>query len=82
MEEACNDKTTFVCKYGTYQFEVMPFGLMHAPATFQKMMDRLFQDMDFVRLYLDDIVIQSKSIAEHLSHLDAMLAKLASHGLV
>ncbi len=44
-------------------------------------MDRLFQGMDFVCVYLDDIVIHSKSVAEHLSHLNAMFAKLESHGL-
>ena len=35
----CREKTTFVCRYGTYQFIVMPFCLMNAPATFQRMME-------------------------------------------
>ncbi len=64
--------TTFVCKYGTHQFEVMPFGFVNVAATFPRMMDRPFQGMDFVRVYLDDIVVHSKSIEEHLMHLEAM----------
>ncbi len=55
---------------------------MNAPATFQRMMDRLFQGMEFVRVYLDDIVIHSKSIEEHLFHLEEIFKKLATHGLV
>ena len=59
MEENCKEKTTFICRYGTYQFEVMPFGLMNAPFTFQRMMDQVFQNLGFVRVYLDDVVVYS-----------------------
>ncbi len=58
----------------------MPFGLVNAPATFQSMKGRLFQGMKFVCVYLDDIVVHSKSITEHLTHLEELFKKLASHG--
>ena len=39
MDEACKEKASFICQYGTFQFEVMSFGLMSSQATFQRMMD-------------------------------------------
>ena len=39
LSEEGKEMTTFVCRFGTFQFEVMPFGLMNAPSTFQRMMD-------------------------------------------
>ena len=59
----------------------MPFGLMNAPATFQRMMYHLFGDMALVKVYLDDIVIYSKDLMEHLTHLEQVFARLAKHGL-
>lgn len=64
MSESCKEKTTFVCRCGTYQFDVMPFGLMNAPSTFQRMMDRLLGIFPFVKVYLDDLVIFSRDIKE------------------
>lgn len=54
IDEKCKEMTTSVCRYGTYKFEVMPFGLMHAPSTFLRMMDIVFRALPFVRVYLDD----------------------------
>eukprot|EP00737_Agarophyton_chilense_P002014 gb/GEZJ01002279.1/.p1 GENE.gb/GEZJ01002279.1/~~gb/GEZJ01002279.1/.p1 ORF type:complete len:384 (+),score=41.68 gb/GEZJ01002279.1/:2514-3665(+) len=68
MSEACKEKTTFVCRYGTYKFEVMPFELMNAPSTFQRMMDEVLRDLPFVMVYVDDVVISSKTMEEHLAH--------------
>lgn len=48
LGEGCKEKTTFVCRFGTYQFEVMPFGLMNAPSTSQRMMDQIFRDLSFL----------------------------------
>ena len=79
MEEAYKDKTTFICRYGTFKFEDMPFGLINAPATFQHMMDTLLKNLDFVRLYIDDIVIHSRTEHDHSVHLRETSKLIAAH---
>ena len=59
----------------------MPFGLSNAAQTFQRLMDSLFRDFPFVFIYLDDMLIFSRSRSEHLCHLDTVLAVLAENGL-
>ena len=59
MANECKEFTTFVCRFGTFKFEVMPFGLMNAPSTFQRMMDVILAGLKFVRVYLDDVVVLS-----------------------
>jgi len=81
MNEACKEMTTFICKFGTYQFEVMPFGLMNSQATFQRMMDRILLKVENVRCYVDDIVVFSATIQEHLIHLETVMELLKKHGL-
>jgi hypothetical protein len=53
----------------------MPFSLFNAPATFQRLMDEVFRGIlwKFVMVYLDDIIIYSKSFEEHLEHLCIVL---------
>ena len=60
-------KTAFNTRYGLYEFKVMTFGFSNAPPTFMRAMNYLFQEwLDvFVLLYLDDILVYSKSEAEH-----------------
>ncbi|GBG75313.1 hypothetical protein CBR_g19945 [Chara braunii] len=74
-------KTTFQTRYGLYEFVVMPFGLCNAPGTFQHAMDRIFHDYldKFVTVYLDDILIFSKTVEEHVAHLDKVLGLLRQH---
>ena len=81
MEEACKDKTTLRRRYGTFKFEVMPFGLTNMPETFQRMMDTLLKNLDFVRVYIDDIVIHSKTEDDHLENLRETLKLTVAHGL-
>ena len=82
MAEDSREKTAFITPQGLFQFTVMPFGLQGAPATFQRMMDRLVASMAaFCAAYLDDLVIFSNSWEEHLSHIDHVLTALRGAGL-
>ena len=76
-------KTTFTCKYRLYEYTVMSFGLTNAPAFFMHLMNKVFMDyLDvFVVIFIDDILIFSKSEAEHEVHLKLMLQRLREHQL-
>ena len=75
-------KTAFTTPFGLFQFQRMPFGLQGAPATFQRMMDRLLEGLrEFSGAYLDDLVIFSRSWEEHLQHLGTVFARLWEAGL-
>ena len=75
-------KTAFITPFGLFQFRKMPFGLQGAPATFQRMMDRLTQGLQgFVAAYLDDLVIYSDSWEDHMQHLRQVFCRLQDAGL-
>ena len=65
-------KTSFTCRYGTFQFLVMPFGLSTAPATFQRMVNTIFFELldRGVIVYLDDILIYTNTVDEHIKLLN------------
>ena len=71
-------KTSFACRYGTFQFTVMPFSLSTAPATFQRMMNTIFFELlDLgVLVYLDDVLIYSKTFDEQIILLDKVFKLL------
>ena len=75
------DRTAIILPFGTYEYLRMPFGLAYAPMTFQAAMQRLFMHLDFVRVYLDDILIASKTWEEHVQHVAQVLATLQKNGL-
>ncbi|CAL5371561.1 unnamed protein product [Camellia sinensis] len=83
VAEGDESKTTCVTRYGSFEFLVMPFGLTNAPATFCNLMNDVFNDYvdQFVVVYLDDIVIYSESLEDHLSHLRKVFSRLREHQL-
>jgi len=78
MDERDKDKTTFVTRRGTFCFNVMPFGLCNAPATFQRLMDCTMRGLNYevCLIYLDDIIVFSPDVATHLERLEVVLACL------
>lgn len=83
MHEADKEKTAFATPDGLYEFNVMPFGLCNAPATFERMIDTVLRGLKWKTClcYLDDIVIFSSTFAQHLQRLDEVLTCIASAGL-
>jgi hypothetical protein len=76
-------KKAFTCKYGLYEYTVMSFGLTNAPAFFMHLMNKVFMDYldTFVVIFIDDILVYSKSEAEHEKHLRLVLQRLREHEL-
>ena len=76
-------KTTFSSPWGLFEFKIMSFGLVNAPATFQRLMGNLFREeiFKYVVVYLDDILVFSKNEEEHLLHISNVLGKLRAAGV-
>jgi len=75
--------TAFRTRYGHYEYKVMPFGLVNAPATFQAMMNTIVREfLDHgVVVYLDDVLIYSITMDEHKALDKQVLARLERHDL-
>ena len=81
MKEEDVHKTAMVCRYGSYEWTVMPFGLMNAPAVAVRFGQRIFHDFldRFMALFLDDLLIYSKTIEEHLEHIEKVRKRLEEY---
>jgi hypothetical protein len=81
------EKTAFVTPQGLYEVLVMPFGLTNAPAVFQRLMQKVLAGLnpeagpDFVAVYIDDVLIFSHTVTEHLEHLRAVIQRIEEAGL-
>ena len=78
MKEQDIPKTAFRMQRGQFEFLVMPFGVVNAPATFQRMMNSLFkEELDaFVLVYLHDILVFLQTLEDHIRHIRIALQKM------
>lgn len=76
-------KTAFTCSRGLFEFVRLPFGLSNSPASFQRVMDTILADVKhkFAMAYMDDVIVFSNTIEEHVDHLNIVLQKLWDAGL-
>ena len=78
------EKTAFICSDGLYESTAMPMGLNNSPATFQRLMQRVIPAnirASHALVYLDDIIVFSKTFDEHLKHLDEILGLISNANL-
>jgi Reverse transcriptase (RNA-dependent DNA polymerase) len=75
-------KTAVITPIGLFEFVRMPFGLKNAGMTFQRLMDRIFFDLPYRFVYLDDLLVASRSVEDHRRHLREVLRRLQENGLV
>ena len=77
------EKTTFVTPIGNYHYKVMPFGLKNAGFTYQRMMTRMFESLlgKNIEIYIDDMVVKSKVVSEHLGDFRVIFEFLRSYKL-
>ena len=83
LADADREKTAFRTRYGHFEWTVLPMGLTNAPATFQHMMNSTFRDMldRCVLVFLDDIVVYSSTLEQHLIDVRGTLARLRANHL-
>ncbi len=83
MEESDKQKTAFVCPFGFWEFNRMPQGISNAPSTFQQLMERCMGDLNRkeVLVFIDDLIVFSKSLEEHEAWLIQVLKRLREFGL-
>jgi cleavage and polyadenylation specificity factor subunit 1 len=75
-------KTAVITPFGLWEFTRMPFGLRNAGQTFQRLMDRVGAGLDFVFIYLDDILVASQDEDTHYLHLRQILQRLKDNSLI
>ncbi|CAM5130705.1 unnamed protein product [Natator depressus] len=82
LDESAKEMSAFTTHLGLYEFNVLPFGLRNAPATFQRLVDGLLAGLgEYAVAYLDDVAIFSDSWADHLEHLQKVLERIREAGL-
>ena len=81
------EKTAFSTPQGLFEFRVMPFGLCNAPSVFQRLMQQVLMGLnpaegpDFVSVYIDDVLVFSRTLEEHMEHLRLVMERLREANL-
>ena len=83
MTEEAKSKSAFVTNGGLFQWKVMPFGLCNAPSTFERLMEKVLAGLTWqiCLVYLDDIIVYSKTVPEHMNRLEVIMQKFIKAGL-
>lgn len=82
--EEDHHKTTFTTPWGTFFYNMMPFGLKNVGATYQRAMTTIFHDLihKILEDYVDEILVKSHNIIDHLAHLEKVFDRLAKYHLM
>lgn len=75
------EKTAVITPFGLFEFPRMPFGLRNAGQTFVRFLNTVLAGLDFIFVYIDDILVTSSSISEHRRHLHEVFKRLDEHGI-
>ncbi|KAL2228767.1 UNVERIFIED_CONTAM: Retrovirus-related Pol polyprotein from transposon gypsy, partial [Sesamum indicum] len=83
MPKEDREKTAFVTEKGVYCYNVIPFGLKNAGATYQRLVNKMFKDQigTTMEVYVDDKLVRSKKEGNHLEHLEAAFNIMQSYGM-
>ena len=83
MDEADQEKTSFVTSQGLFCYKVMPFGLKNASATYQRLMNKMFaqQIVRNVQVYVDDMLVKNRREEDHLKDLKETFNTLHSYNM-
>ena len=83
MDLSDQEKTSFVTSQGTYCYRVMPFGLKNVGATYQRLVNRMFQKQigTFMEVYIDDMLVKSIKVELHITHLAETFQVLRSYNM-
>nr|KYP74667.1 Retrovirus-related Pol polyprotein from transposon opus [Cajanus cajan] len=83
MHPSDEEKTTFITENANFCYRVMPFGLKNAGATYQRLMDKVFQGQigRNIEIYVDDMVVKSNSLVKHITNLDEIFGELRKHNM-
>ena len=75
-------KTAFTTPFGLFNFTKTPFGLRNSGQTFQRFIDHVTRGLDFVFVYLDDLLVTSPDHKTHKKHLRILFARLSEYGII
>lgn len=83
LDNEAQDKSSFVVRGGLYKWKVMPFGLCNAPATFERLMEKVMAGLqwDILLIYLDDVIVFGRTVDEQIVRLRTTLARLREANL-
>lgn len=83
LKESNEDKSTFIIEWGTFCYTIIPFGMWNARSTFQRLVDKVFENQigQSVLTYMDDILVKFVVAVDHAKNLEETLGTSAKYGM-